>query len=172
MDTTMTEPRIDRGSTPTTAIYSIGGNLYFERTFDAPRDRVWQAFTDPGIVPRWWGKHGTTTVVEAMDVRVGGEWRYVSHADDREPVTFYGEYLEIEEPARFRWTFMFDVPGVGPQGGPETHTFEDLGARTHVRSVGEMGSAAEVEAAVAVGMIEGGVQLWDRLADLLAEKDR
>jgi hypothetical protein len=41
MDTTMTEPRIDRGSTPTTAIYSIDGNLYFERTFDAPRDRVW-----------------------------------------------------------------------------------------------------------------------------------
>ena len=61
MDTTMTEPRIDRGSTPTTAIYSIGGNLYFERTFDAPRDRVWQAFMDPAIVPHWWGKHGTTT---------------------------------------------------------------------------------------------------------------
>ena len=169
MDTTMTEPRIDRGSTPTTAIYSIGGNLYFERTFDAPRERVWQAFTDPEIVPRWWGKHGTTTVVEQMDVRVGGAWKYVSHADDREPVTFYGEYLDIEEPARFRWTFLFDVPGVGPQGGPETHTFEDLGGRTLVRSVGEMGSAAEIEAAVAVGMIEGGIELLDRLAELLAE---
>ena len=172
MDTTMTEPRIDRGSTPTTAIYSIGGNLYFERTFDAPRERVWQAFMDPAIVPRWWGKHGTTTVVEQMDVRVGGAWRYVSHSDDREPVTFYGEYLEIEEPARFRWTFLFDVLGVGPQGGPETHSFEDLGDRTVVRSVGEMGSAAEIEAAVAIGMIEGGLELWDRLATLLAEDDR
>ncbi len=169
MDTTMTEPRIDRGSTPTTAIYSIGGNLYFERTFDAPRHRVWQAFMDPEIVPRWWGKHGTTTVVEAMDVRVGGAWRYVSHADDREPVAFFGEYLEIEAPERFRWTFLFDVPGVGPQGGPETHSFEDLGGRTLVRSVGEMGSVAELDGAVAVGMIEGGIELWDRLAELLAE---
>ena len=169
MDTTTTEPRIDRGSTPTTSIYSIGGTLFFERTFDAPRDRVWQAFTDPAIVPRWWGKHGTTTTVEEMDVRVGGAWRYVNRADDREPVTFYGEYLEIDAPARFRWTFLFDVPGVGPQGGPESHTFEDLGGRTRVRSVGEMGSVKEIEAAVAVGMIEGGIQLWDRLAEFLAE---
>jgi len=169
MDTTMTEPRIDRGSTPTTAIYSIGGNLHFERTFDAARERVWQAFMDPEIVPRWWGKHGTTTIVEAMDVRVGGAWRYVSQADDREDVTFFGEYLEIQAPERFRWTFLFDVPGVGPQGGPETHTFDAVGGRTLVRSVGEMGSAAEIEAAAAIGMIEGGIELWDRLAELLAE---
>ena len=169
MDTTMTEPRIDRGSTPTTAIYSIDGNLYFERTFDAPRDRVWQAFVDPEIVPRWWGKHGTTTVVEAMDVTVGGEWRYVSHADDREPVTFYGEYLEIDAPERFKWTFLFDVPGVGPQGGPETHTFEDLGGRTRVRSVGEIGSPEDIEAAMAVGMVQGGIELWDRLSEFLTE---
>ena len=118
MDTTMTEPRIDRGSTPTTSIYSIGGDLYFERTFEAPRDRVWRHSRTPRSCPAG-GASGTTTVVEAMDVRPGGEWRYVSHADDREPVTFYGEYLEIDAPERFRWTFLFDVPGVGPQGGPE-----------------------------------------------------
>ena len=58
---TMTATRIDRGSTPTTTIYSEGGDLVFERTFDAPRERVWKAFTDPEIVPRWWGPHGTTT---------------------------------------------------------------------------------------------------------------
>ena len=170
MDTTMTAPRIDRGSTPTTAIYSIGGNLYFERTFDAPRERVWQAFVDPQIVPRWWGKHGTTTTVEEMDVRVGGAWRYVNRADDREPVAFYGEYLEIEAPERFRWTFLFDVPGVGPQGGPETHTFEDLGGRTRVRPVSEIGAAEDIEAAMAVGMVEGGIELWDRLSEFLAER--
>ena len=169
MDTTMTAPRIDRGSTPTTAIYSIGGNLFFERTFDAPRERVWQAFVDPEIVPRWWGKHGTTTTVEEMDVRVGCAWRYVNRADDREPVAFYGEYLEIEAPERFRWTFLFDVPGVGPQGGPETHTFEDLGGRTRVRSVSEIGAAEDIEAAMAVGMVEGGIELWDRLSEFLTE---
>ena len=47
METTMTPTRIDRGSTETTKIYSEGGVLVFERTFDAPRERVWKAFTDP-----------------------------------------------------------------------------------------------------------------------------
>ncbi len=78
METTMTATRIDRGSTDTTTIYSEGGDLVFERTFDAPRERVWKAFMDPEIVPRWWGPHGTTTTVDEMDVRPGGKWRYVS----------------------------------------------------------------------------------------------
>ena len=136
----MTMTRIDRGSTETTTIYSEGGDLVFERTFDAPRDRVWRAFTDPELVPRWWGPHGTTTTVVEMDVRPGGTWRYVSSAPDRDDVVFYGEYLAVDPPEGFEWTFMFDVEGVGPQGGPESHTFEDLGGRTRVRSVGHLGS--------------------------------
>ena len=80
METTMTATRIDRGSTETTTIYSEGGDLVFERTFDAPREQVWKAFTDPELVPRWWGPHGTTTTVVEMDVRPGGKWRYVSSA--------------------------------------------------------------------------------------------
>jgi len=165
----MTATRIDRGSTDTTTVSSDGGNLIFERIFDAPRDRVWQAFMDPEIVPRWWGRHGTTTIVEEMDVRPGGHWRYVSRDPSREDVVFYGEYLEIDPPRRFRWTFRFDVDGVGPMGGPETHTFEDVGGRTKVTSVGEMGSVEILEGAIATGMIAGGLELWDRLAALLAE---
>ena len=64
---------------------------------------------------------------------------------------------------------MFDVEGVGPMGGPETHTFEDVGGRTRVTSVAELGSAEALEGALASGMIEGGLELWDRLAELLAE---
>ena len=74
MGSTMTATRIDRGSTPTTTIYSEGGDLVFERTFDAPRERVWQAFTDPEIVPRWWGPHGTTTTVAASSRRERRVW--------------------------------------------------------------------------------------------------
>ena len=165
----MTATRIDRGSTDTTAIYSDGGDLVFERTFDAPRDKVWQAFTDPNLVPRWWGKHGTTTIVEAMDVRPGGKWRYVSHAPDREDVAFYGEYLEVDPPNGFKWTFMFDVEGVGPMGGPETHTFEDVNGKTKVVSIGHMGSVEMLEGALSTGMVAGALETWDRLADLLAE---
>jgi uncharacterized protein YndB with AHSA1/START domain len=164
----MAATRIDRGSTETTAIYSEGADLVFERVFDAPRERVWQAFTDPAIVPRWWGRHGTTTTITAMDVRPGGQWRYVNSAPDREDVVFYGEYLEITPPQRFRWTFMFDVEGIGPQGGPETHSFEDLGDRTRVRSVGHFDSVDTIDAALATGMVAGALETWDRLAAELA----
>jgi uncharacterized protein YndB with AHSA1/START domain len=166
----MTATRIDRGSTDTTAIYSVGGDLYMERSFDAPRERVWRAFTDPLLVPRWWGKHDSTTTVEAMDVRPGGAWRYRSSAPGREDVVFFGEYLEVTPPETLRWTFLFDVDGLGPQGGPETMRFEDLGdGRTKVISIGHMGSAEVIEAALATGMAEGAIETWDRLEALLAE---
>ena len=160
--------RIDRGSNETTTVYSEGGDLVFERTFDAPRERVWRALTDPALIPLWWGQHGTTTTIVEMDVRPGGKWRYVSRAADREDVTFYGEYLEVDPPERFKWTFMFDVEGIGPQGGPETFTFEDLNGKTKVRSVGHMGSVEALEGALATGMVAGALETWDRLAAELA----
>jgi uncharacterized protein YndB with AHSA1/START domain len=165
----VTATRIDRGSTDTTAVYSDGGDLTFERTFDAPRDKVWQAFTDPEAIPRWWGKHGTTTIVEEMDVRPGGKWRYVNRASDREEVAFYGEYLEVDPPKGFKWTFMFDVEGVGPMGGPETFIFEDVGGKTKITSTGHMGSVEVLEGALSTGMVAGALETWDRLAALLAE---
>jgi len=165
----MPATRIDRGSTETTAIYSDGTELVFERVFDAPRERVWRAFTDPEIVPHWWGRAGTVTTVAEMDVRPGGRWRYVNSAPDRDDVAFYGEYIEITPPERFRWTFLFDVEGIGPQGGPETHSFEDLGGdRTRVRSAGDFGSVEALEGALATGMAAGAVEMWDRLAAELA----
>jgi uncharacterized protein YndB with AHSA1/START domain len=165
----MTATRIDRGSTNTTAVYSDGGDLTFERTFDAPRDKVWKAFTDPQAIPRWWGKHGTTTIVEEMDVRPGGKWRYISRDSDREEVAFYGEYLEVDPPKGFKWTFMFDVEGVGPMGGPETFIFEDVGGKTKITSTGHMGSVEVLEGALSTGMVEGALETWDRLAALLAK---
>jgi uncharacterized protein YndB with AHSA1/START domain len=165
----MNATRIDRGSTDTTAVYSDGGDLTFERTFDAPREKVWKAFTDPDQIPHWWGKHGTTTIVAEMDVRPGGKWRYINRADDREEVAFYGEYLEVDPPQGFKWTFMFDVEGVGPMGGPETYIFEEVDGKTKVISTGHMGSVEVLEGALSTGMVAGGLETWDRLAALLAK---
>jgi uncharacterized protein YndB with AHSA1/START domain len=169
-ETTMTTTRTDRGSTDTTTIYSEGGDLTFERVFQAPRAAVWRANTDPELVPRWWGPRGTTTRVTEMDVRPGGKWRYVSTGPDREDVEFYGEYIEIVKPERITWTFMFDVEGVGPQGGPETLTLEDLGdGRTRMRAVSHMGSEEAIDAALGTGMTQGAIETWDRLDELLAQ---
>ena len=163
--------RIDRGSTDTTTIYSEGGDLAYERTFDAPRELVWKAHTDRELVAKWWGPNRHQTRVEEMDLRPGGKWRYVSVDADGNEFAFYGEYLEIVPPEKIRWTFMFDLPEVGPQGGPETLTLEDLGdGRTLMRAVSHMGSAEVIDEALATGMIQGAIETWDRLDALLAER--
>ena len=156
------------GNERTTA-YADGQELVFEKVFDAPRELVWNVMTDPARVTNWWGPHGYTTTVVEMDVRPGGKWRYISSAPDRDDVVFYGEYLSITPPEGFDWTFMFDVPGVGPQGGPESHRFEDLGGKTRVISVGHMGSPEMLEGALASGMAKGAIETWDRLEAVLAE---
>jgi uncharacterized protein YndB with AHSA1/START domain len=166
---TMTMTRIDRGSTPSTTIYSEGGDLFFERTFDAPRNLVWRAFTDPELIPRWWGRHGTTTTVVEMDVRPGGRWRFVNSAADRDDVVFFGEYLAVDPPSEYRWTFMFEVDGAEPQGGPETYRFVEADGRTTVIAIGHMGSAELIDGALATGMVAGAIETWDRLETLLAE---
>jgi uncharacterized protein YndB with AHSA1/START domain len=56
--------------------------IHIERVFDAPRDRVFAAFTDPKLIPEWWGPRDTTTVVDQMDVRAGGSWRFVMRNSD------------------------------------------------------------------------------------------
>jgi uncharacterized protein YndB with AHSA1/START domain len=165
----MNATRIDRGSNETTAVYSDGTDLVFERIFDAPREQVWKAFTDPEIIPRWWGKHGTTTTVVEMDVRPGGKWRYVNRDPGRDDVTFYGEYLDVAPIERYEWTFMFDVEGIGPMGGPETYRFDDLGDRTKVTSVGHFDSVESIEGALSTGMVPGAIETWDRLAAFLAD---
>jgi uncharacterized protein YndB with AHSA1/START domain len=160
---------IERYRDDTTTVYSDGTDLVYERVFDAPRQLVWEAFMDPARIPRWWGPHGTTTTVVEMDVRVGGTWRYISRAPDREDVTFHGEYLEIVPPERFSWTFLVEVPGAGDQGGPETFTFEDLGGRTQLTSASHFPSTDAIEGALTTGMIEGAVETWDRFAAMLSE---
>jgi uncharacterized protein YndB with AHSA1/START domain len=163
-----TQARIDRGSTDTTAIYSIGGDLYYERTFAASREQVWSAMTDPAKIPMWWGPNGTTAEVVEMDVRPGGTWRYISHSPGRDAVEFYGEYLEVDPPQRLRWTFMFDIEGMGPQGGPETFLLDEVDGGTRVTSIGHMGSPEAIEMALATGMSQGAVETWDRLERILA----
>jgi uncharacterized protein YndB with AHSA1/START domain len=166
----MATTRIDRGSTESTTIYSEGGDLTYERVFDAPRDLVWRANTDPELIPRWWGPHRHQTRVEEMNVHPGGTWRFVSVDGEGNEFAFYGEYLEVTPPERIRWTFMFDVPEVGPQGGPETLTLTDLGdGRTLMRAVSHMGSAEAIDAALATGMTQGAIETWDRLDALLGD---
>src|SRR5688572_18911430 len=82
------------------------------RVFDAPRELVFKAYTDPQAVAHWWGLRSTTTLVDKMDVRPGGEWRYVQRDADGNEHGFHGEYREVDPPARLVSTFEWEgMPG-------------------------------------------------------------
>lgn len=74
--------------------------IYASRLFDAPRERVFQLWTDPQHVGKWWGPRGFTTTTHAMDVRPGGEWRYTMHGPDGTDYKNRIVYLEVVPPER------------------------------------------------------------------------
>jgi uncharacterized protein YndB with AHSA1/START domain len=152
------------------SVYTDGLDLVFERTFDAPRELVWKTFLDPELIPRWWGPHGYTTTVVEMDVRPGGQWRFITHTTGGEDVPFHGEYLEIDPPHGFKQTFIVDIDGLRDKPGIETFRFEEVDGRTKLTARSLFPTIDDLEAAVATGMIHGAVETWDRFETLLAER--
>ncbi|MGH2549737.1 MAG: SRPBCC domain-containing protein, partial [Thermomicrobiales bacterium] len=66
--------------------------IIMQRNFDAPRELVFRAYTDPELVPQWWGLRIATTTVDKLDLRVGGKWRWVQTMPDGTEFGFRGEY--------------------------------------------------------------------------------
>ena len=137
-----------------------------ERVFDAPRDLVFAAYTDPELIPRWWGPRGTTTIVEEMDVRPGGEWRFLLRDAGGEESAFRGTYREVTPPERIVQTFEW--AGMPGHVIVETATFEDLGARTKVTGTSLFHTPEERDGMLSSGMERGLGESHDRLDELLA----
>ncbi len=136
------------------------------RIFDAPRELVFAAYTDPKHVPNWWGLRSTTTIIDKMDVRPGGEWRYIQRAPDGTEYAFRGEYREIVPPERLVSTFEFE--GMPGQIVVDTAVFEDLGGKTKLTATSLFASKEARDGMMESGMEEGASESWDRLAELLA----
>ncbi len=136
-----------------------------ERIFNASRDRVWRAYTDPELVAQWWGR-GNKMIVEKMEVERGGHWRYVEHSADGVH-GFEGRYREVTPPERLVFTFEWD----GMPGYPivETTTFEDLGdGRTKIVVVSLFYQTEERDGMRQSGM-EGGMNESYAALDRLLE---
>jgi uncharacterized protein YndB with AHSA1/START domain len=136
-----------------------------ERVFQAPRERVFQAFIDPELIPRWWGRRQDTTTVDKMDVREGGDWRFVTEAPDGSHA-FRGTYRVIEAPEKLEQTFEWE--GMPGHVVVETATFEDLGGRTRVRTRSLFHTTEERDGMLASGMEQGMNETYERLDELLA----
>lgn len=139
--------------------------IRIERVFDAPRERVWQAFTDPTLVAQWWGR-GNTLVIERLEVERGGHWRFVEHGPDGVH-GFEGRFREVSRPERLVMTFEWDgMPGYVII---ENTTFEEAGAdRTKVVTISQFYSTEERDGMLASGMEEGLDESYAALDRLLA----
>ena len=146
--------------------------LILSRVFDAPRELVWDAWTDPKQVVQWWGPNGFTTTIEVMDVRPGGEWRHVMHGPNAWTTRNELVFLEVVRPERIvysnKWTKKGD-PGAQFEA---TWTFEAQGDKTKV-TLHMVFPSAEVRKHVVevYRVIEGGQQTLGRLAEFLAKTD-
>jgi uncharacterized protein YndB with AHSA1/START domain len=137
-----------------------------ERVFDAPRERVFQAFIDPELIPQWWGRREDQTTVDKMDAREGGDWRFVTDGPDGSHA-FRGTFRAIEPPERLEQTFEWE--GMPGHVVVETATFEDLGGgRTKVSTHSRFDTRDERDGMLASGMEIGMGESYDKLDELLA----
>jgi uncharacterized protein YndB with AHSA1/START domain len=143
--------------------------LVLSREFDAPRDLVWQAWTNPMHVVRWWGPKGFTTTIETMDVRPGGAWKHVMRGPDGTNYPNESVFSEVVWPERI----VYSHAG-RREGGPGVHfvatwTFESLeGNRTRLTIRQVFATAAQREQVVReFGAEEGARQTLGRLAEYL-----
>src|SRR5574341_55122 len=134
------------------------------RLFNAPRDLVFKAHTDPVLITRWWGPRSMTTVVEVMDVRPGGAWRFIQRTDDGREFVFSGEYREVAPPERLVQTFEFS--GAPGHVVLETMTFEERGGKTFMTVIDQFDTKEDRDAAVASGMESGARESYERLSEL------
>ena len=137
------------------------------REFDAPRERVYRAWTDPELVVQWLGPSDTAMVLDHWDVRTGGSWRYHAVRDGEEIARFYGSFHEIREPERLVQTFTF--AGVPDGVSLETLTLTDLGdGRTRATTVGLVENLQMRDMILASGMDKGVIEGYEKLDRLLS----
>jgi uncharacterized protein YndB with AHSA1/START domain len=121
-----------------------------EREFDAPRDHVYRVWTDPALIPGWWGE---STTVEEMDVRPGGRWRFNTGYGVVE-----GEYHEVVPPERIVQTFQNHV---------QTLEFEDLGERTKLVQTMRFDSTEARDTTMSYGVEKGAEAGFERVDAVL-----
>jgi uncharacterized protein YndB with AHSA1/START domain len=106
-------------------------DLVITRMFDAPRDLVWKAWTDPARCMAWWGPRPYPATAMEMDVRVGGKWRIcLTGVEDGRELWQHGVFREVDEPERLVFTFVWEDEGERGVENLVTVEFEDRGDKT------------------------------------------
>jgi uncharacterized protein YndB with AHSA1/START domain len=134
-------------------------------TFDAPCEVVFKVYSDPKLIPQWWGPANLETTVELMELKPGSRWRFVQRDPDGKVYAFQGVYHTVEPSERLVLTFEYE-------GAPghvilETLTFDGHNGLTHLTDQSVYQSVTDRDGMLAEGMERGATESMQHLADLL-----
>jgi uncharacterized protein YndB with AHSA1/START domain len=142
-------------------------DIVVKRAFDAPRDVVFKAFTNPDLIPRWWGSRRFTTIVEQMEVRRGGQWRFITRNNQNgTEYGFRGVYHDVVPFERTVSTLEYE------QGGPGylqlvTDSFEESDGRTRYVSVALFSTVGDRDGWIPTDMDKGISESMDMIDELI-----
>ena len=144
--------------------------LLITRGFDAPRELVFKAYTDPELYVQWLGPRRLKMTLEKFEPTNGGSWRYIHRDENGNEYAFHGVHHEVTRPERIISTFEFEgLPEPG-HVSLETATFEELpGGKTWVTTKAVFQSVADRDGMLQSGMEKGVNDSHDRLDELLAK---
>ncbi len=142
-------------------------DIVFKRTFDAPRDVVFRALTDPSLIPNWWGPRKYETIVDVMEAKAGGRWRYLNRNNESgEEFGFHGVYHEVTQERVVQTNEFEGFPGAVAL---ETSMLEERDGRTYMTAVSLAPSVESRDMMVASGMEGGARETYDRLDEVIQE---
>jgi uncharacterized protein YndB with AHSA1/START domain len=140
-----------------------------ERLFDAHRELVWEAYTDPELLCEWLGPRRLTMTVQEMDVQTGGSYRYTHQNSEDGPFVFYGEFREVDPPRLLVQTFDFESNDLGPS--LDRVEFEQVGAeQTRLVITSSFDSVEARDSMLQSGMEKGVNEGYEKLDELLARR--
>ena len=145
---------------------SFNLGIILQYHFDTSPERLFKTYTDPRLIPEWWGPSGLTTEVEKMDVRPGGSWRYIQHDGDGNEFAFHGVYQEVLPSERLVFTFEYE--GTPGHSLLEALTFEGQNGKTKLIDKMLFQSVEDRDGMLSSGVEEGATETMQRLAELLA----
>jgi len=152
--------------------------LIVERTFDAPKGRVWKAYSTRELLQRWWGPRGWETVIKQLEFEDGGTWHYGMKCVDENQGDWFGTtswgkftYANIRPEDSFEYTDVFcDEEGAPIPGMPSSHTVVRLVERdgkTTVTTTTAYATEQALSQVLEMGMKEGLTQTLDKLEEVL-----
>ncbi len=143
-----------------------GREIVITTMYDAPREMVWRAYTEPDLIKQWWGPRELTTNIDQLDVRAGGVWRFVQKDPRGNEYAFRGVFHTVTRPELIIQTFEWE--GMPGHVSLQVARFDEKDGRTTVNAIAVFETVEDRDGMIQTGMQKGVDEGSERLSELLA----